>query len=178
MNFRPGSNPSQKGLRTQMTQADSVHSTPRETASKINPPVDQARRRFLTVAAAGAASAIAAPALPAARPSDPIFELIEAHRQTHAAHMASLKLQDRFERRYGGGHGGWISEKPCHDEDHAFTEMVAAPATTLPGLIAKLDYFQELSSEFETEWMVNDRAEAADVIQSFAASVKHILVQS
>ena len=35
MNFRPGSNPSQKGLRTQMTQADRVYSTPRRTAPKI-----------------------------------------------------------------------------------------------------------------------------------------------
>jgi hypothetical protein len=116
--------------------------------------------------------------LAAAPAIDPIFDLIEIHRNAHAAHMAALKLQDRFERRYGTGHGGLISEKPCHDEDSAFTEMVAAPATTLRGLIAKLDYFQELSSEFETEWMVNDRAEAAVLIQSFAASIKHILVQS
>jgi hypothetical protein len=132
-----------------MTQADRVYSTP-----PISTPVDPTRRHFLTVAAAGAASAIVAPALPAASTIDPIFELIEAHRKAHAAHMASLKLQNCFECRYGAGRGGWISEKPCHDEDSAFTEMVAAPATTLPGLIAKLDYFQELSSEFETEWMV------------------------
>src|ERR1700745_422556 len=93
------------------------------------PPVDPARRHFL-VAAAGTASAIAAPAVPAALTIDPVFELIEAPRQAHAAHMASLKLQNRFECRYGVGHGSWISTKPCHDEDSAFTEMVAAPATT------------------------------------------------
>ena len=29
-----------------MTQADSVHSTPRKTAPKIDPPVDPTRRRF------------------------------------------------------------------------------------------------------------------------------------
>lgn len=142
------------------------------------PPVNPTRRRFLTVAAAGAASAIAAPALPAVSTIDPVFDLIDAHRRAHAAHMASLKLQNRFECRYGARHGSWISTKPCHDEDSAFTKMVAAPATTLRGLIAKLDYFQELSSEFETEWMVNERADAADLIQSFAASIKHILVQS
>jgi hypothetical protein len=33
-----------------MTQADSVHSTPRKTASKINLPVDPTRRHLLTVA--------------------------------------------------------------------------------------------------------------------------------
>jgi hypothetical protein len=138
------------------------------------PPVDQARRHLITAAAAGAACAIAAPALPAVSTIDPVFELIEAHRQAHAAHMASLKLQNRFECRYGGGHGSWISTKPCHDEDSAFTEMVAAPATTLPGLIAKLDYFQELSSEFETEWMVNDRADAGDLVRSFAESIANL----
>jgi len=152
-----------------MTQADRVYSTP-----PTNTPVDHARRHFLTVAAACAASSIAAPALPAVSTIDPIFELIEAHRKGHAAHMASLELLNRFERRYGAGHGGWISEKPCHDEDSAFPEMVAAPATTLPGLIAKLDYFQELSSEFETEWMVEERADAGDLVRSFAESIANL----
>jgi hypothetical protein len=157
-----------------MIQADRVYSTP-----PTNTPVDQARRHFLNVAAAGAVAAtIPTAALMAATAPDPMFDLIKAHRKAHAAHMASLNLQNRFERRYGAGHGGWISEKPCHDEDSAFPEMVAAPATTLPGLIAKLDYFQELSSEFETEWMIEDRADAGDLVRSFAASVKHILVQS
>jgi DNA-binding response OmpR family regulator len=37
-----------------MTQADSVHSTPRTNTSKIDPPVDPTRRRFRSVAAPGA----------------------------------------------------------------------------------------------------------------------------
>jgi hypothetical protein len=46
---------------------------------------------------------------------------------------------------------------------------VEEPATPPPSLIAKLDYYQELSSEFETERMIGDRVEAAVLIQSFAA---------
>jgi hypothetical protein len=91
--------------------------------------------------------------------------------------MASLELQTRFERRYGNGQGSWISTKPCHEEDDAFEAFVAEPATTMPGLLAKLAYFDELASEFETEWMVHDRAECAVLIQSFAPSLKNIGVR-
>src|SRR3981189_3535474 len=155
-----------------MTQADSVYSTP-----PTNTPVDTTRRRFLSVAA-GAIAATAITTSTAAPAIDPIFDLIEAHRKAHAAHMASLEVQNRFERRYGAGQGNWISEKPCHDEDEAFVAFVAAPATTLPGLLAKLDYFDELASEDETEWMTRERAEPDVLIQSFAESLKNIGVRN
>jgi hypothetical protein len=66
-NFRPGSNPSQKGLRTQMTQADSVLSTPPTNTSAIDhpmmfPPRDPTRRRFLTVAAVASVVSAGTPA--------------------------------------------------------------------------------------------------------------------
>jgi hypothetical protein len=83
-------------------------------------------------------------ALPVAATIDPVFELIETHRKTHIAHVSSLELQARFERRYGIGEGSWISTQPCHDEDDAFTALVVEPATTMQGLLAKLAYFGEL----------------------------------
>ena len=153
----------------------------------ISPTPIRSRRAVL----AGIASAAALPAaavipatalptagLPATPAADPIYAMIDVHRKAHAAHMASIKLQERFERRYGGGHGSWISEKPCCDEDDIFMALVAAPATTVQGLSAKLAYFDELSGEFETEWMVSQRAEAAVLIQSFTASLKNIGVLS
>ena len=136
------------------------------------------RRRFLTVAAAGATALALPPSTAAAPAVDPIINLIEAHRKAHAAHMASLELQNRFERRYGAGQGSWVSTKPCHDEDDAFVAFVAAPATTVPGLLAKLDYFEELASEDETEWMTRERAEPDVLIQSFAESLKNIGVRN
>jgi hypothetical protein len=104
-----------------------------------------------------------------------VFGLIEAHRKAHAAHVASLELQNRFERRYGIGHGNWISTQPCHDEDDAFVAMIEAPATSLPGLSAKLAYLQGLGSEFETEWMIEDRADAGALVRSFAASIANVM---
>jgi hypothetical protein len=157
-----------------MTRADRVHSTP-----PTNTPIDTMRRHLLTIAAGGAL-AVAIPAtaaLPAAPAVDPVFGLIEIHRKAHAAHMASLELQNRFERRYGIGQGSWVSTKPCHDEDDAFTAFVAEPAATVQGLFAKLAYFDELTGELETEWMVRERAEAEVLIQSFAASLRNIGVQ-
>jgi hypothetical protein len=159
-----------------MTQADSVLSTP-----PTNTPVDTTRRRFMTIAAGGITGltpAIAA-ALPIDAATDSVFELIDTHRKAHAAHMASLELQNRFERRYGAGHGSWISTKPCHDENEAFEALIAAAATTLPSLLAKLNYMEELSSEFETEWMIEERPDPGALFRSFAESIANVLaVQS
>ena len=44
--------------------------------------------------------------------------------------------------------GGWVSEKPCHDDNDAFEALVAGAATTPAGLLEKLAYFDELASEF------------------------------
>jgi hypothetical protein len=157
------------------------------------PPVDPTRRRFLAVvavaSAVGAGTLAAAAAMDPSVPQavtmprhsspDPVFGLIEVHRKAHAAHVASLELQSRFERRYGAGHGSWISTQPCHDEDDAFEAFLAAPATTIQGLRAKMAYFEELASEFETEWMVYDRALCPALIESFTASLANIMaVQS
>jgi hypothetical protein len=154
-----------------MTQADRVHSTPPTNTSST-------RRNILgTIAAAGATALTLEPARAAAPAADPIYAAITVHRKAHIAHMASLELQSRFERRYGIGKGSWVSTEPCHDEDDAFMAFVAEPATTVQGLFAKLAYFDELAGEFETEWMIRERAEAAVLIQSFAASLKNIGVQ-
>ena len=105
-----------------MAQADRVLSTPPTNTSAIDrpmmfPPRDPTRRRFLATAAVASAigagttlaaaamapsipAAVTIPPAPAALP-DPVFGLIEAHRKAHVAHMASLELQNRFERRYG-----------------------------------------------------------------------------
>jgi hypothetical protein len=167
-----------------MTQADSVHSTPPTNTSAL--PADKSRRGFLAQAAAVAAGGVTLGlALPlpgsagaAERVPDLILDLIEAHRRAHLAHLESLELQSRLERKHRIGECGWVSEKPCHDENDAFEALVAAPAATVSGLIAWLDYLQELSSEFETEWMMCDRASAAVLVDSFVTSLQNIGVQA
>jgi hypothetical protein len=130
-----------------MAKANSVHSTP-----PTNTSARHSRRSILgAIVATGAVAAAIPTAVLAAAPAvDPIYAVIAVHRNAHIAHMASLELQTRFERRYGIGKGGWISTKPCHEEDDAFMALVAEPTTTVQGLFAKLAYFDELVGEFET----------------------------
>src|SRR4051812_23688584 len=134
-----------------MTQADRVLSTPPTNTSAL--PVDPTRRGFLAqvaVAAAGGAALGVTLPLPVSAgvvepANDPVFDLIEMHRSADAAHRKALDVQARFERRHGACNRSWeISEKPCHDEDDAFEALVAGVATTQPGLLAWLAYFQEL----------------------------------
>jgi hypothetical protein len=106
-----------------------------------------------------------------------VFELIEAQegpRRSHGLAQAAKPLWAQIRRRAGR----WISEKPCHDDNDAFEAFVAGAATTLAGLLTKLAYFDELASEFETEWMLDECVNASVLIQSFAASLKNIGVQS
>jgi hypothetical protein len=166
-----------------MTQADRVHSTPPTNTSAIQ--AQSSRRTFLAQAAGVAAGGAAlgaglplpAPAATLQGAPDPVFELIEAHRKTHADHMAAIETLNRFERRHGPCNGNWITEKPCHIEHEAFHAFIAAPATTPQGLFAKLNYLQDLASEFETEWMIDECVYTFGLIESFAVSLKNIGVQ-
>jgi hypothetical protein len=162
-----------------MTQADSVLSTP-----PTNTPTDTTRRRFLTVA--GVASVVSASSLAAAAMAtsevphaviiprhrrDPVFGLIEAHRKADAAHLAAIKELDRLEKihGFGGGHGA-ITQKPCDDENDAFEILVGAAANTVPGLLAKLAYLQDLE-----EWMLDEReGTAIRLIEGFVASIANV----
>jgi hypothetical protein len=122
----------------------------------------------LPIAAATTTAALAA--VPAA---DPVFELIDLHRKTHAAHLAAIEVLNRFQEAGDYDHDG-ITDKPCHDANGAFNELVAAPAATLSGLHAKVAYLQELESEFETAWLIFECVDASDLIESFAVSLKNI----
>jgi hypothetical protein len=44
----------------------------------------------------------------------------------------------------------------CAASADSFDALVAVPATTPAGLLAKLTYLQELTNEFETEFMVTE----------------------
>jgi hypothetical protein len=169
-----------------MTQADRVYITP-----PTNTPVDTTRRRFLAVAAVGSIigagslafaanapndvpKAITIPPKPAIAGRDPVFGLIEAHRKADAAHLAAIKELDRLEKihGFGGGHGA-ITQKPCDDENDAFEILVGAAATTVPGLLAKLAYLQEIAER--EAWMLDEReGTAIRLIESFAESIANV----
>ena len=159
-----------------MTRADRVLSTPPTNTPAL--PVDTTRRHLLTIAVSGAvAAAIPAATLAATSAVDPIFAAINEHKKAHAAHLAAIKEVDRLHRIHGEADES-ITDKPCDDENDAFEALVSAAATTLPGLIAWLDYLQELGSEFETESIMTDRTCAAALVDSFVTSLKNIGVQA
>ena len=167
-----------------MTQADSVLSTP-----PTNTPTDTTRRRFLAVAAfasaAGAGSlaaaamassnvqkAVTVPLAPAI--GDPVFGLIEAHRKADRDHEAALDEQDRLERIGDDAAADPAGEASCHAAFKAFDLLLAAAATTLPGIVAKLAYLQEIAERGDA-WMLTDRPDAAiHLLESFAASVANV----
>jgi len=141
------------------------------------PPRDSTRRNFISqVAAVTAAGAALGMPLPvSAEAPDPVYGLIEAHRRADAVHRKVCKVQDRFERRFGiGDRSGEIAERACNNEHDAFEALVAGVATTRPGLLAWLAYFQELDGAFETEWMIVDRLFVPTLIKSFVASLENV----
>jgi len=168
-----------------MIQADRVLSTP-----PTNTPVDTKRRRFLTVAAIGSMVGAGSLAFAAAAPNDlpkavtvppavaiaehdPVFGLIDAHRKADRDHEAALDDQDRLERIGDDAAADIASEASCHAAFKAFDVLLAAAATTLPGIVAKLAYLQEIAHR--DAWMLTDRPDAAiHLLESFAASVANV----
>src|SRR6476661_11066247 len=91
-----------------MTQADRMLSAPPTNTSAL--PVDQARRRLLTIAAAGATALTVAPARAAApavgvsAPSvnaGPAFALIRAKRLADVKHCWAIEAQAVAETQFG-----------------------------------------------------------------------------
>jgi hypothetical protein len=81
-----------------MTQADSVLSTPRKTAPKIDP----TRRHLLTVAVGGAVvAALPTAVLAAASSADPIFAVIAEKLAADVVHCEAIDVVDEAERQYG-----------------------------------------------------------------------------
>ena len=67
----------------------------------------------------------------------------------------------------------WQGEASCHAAFKAFDALLAAPATTFPGIRAKLAYLQDIAHR--DAWMVTDRPDAAiHLLESFAASIANI----
>ena len=167
-----------------MAKADCVLSTP-----PTNTPVDTTRRRFLTVAAIGSmigagslAFAAAAPnsvpqAVTNASPSpvqrDPMFGMIEAHRKADRDHEAALDEQERLEQIGDHAAADLAGDASCHAAFKAFDVLLTAAATTLPGIVAKLAYLQDIAHR--DAWMFTDRPDAAILLlEGFAASVANV----
>ena len=133
-----------------MQEADRVHSTPRETASKITP-VDPTRRHLLTIAAGvTVASVIPTAALAAAPAVDPIHAAIKRHSGLAKICDAACKARARF-KDFGtlmeADKAQVLKLNDAVDEAHLPLEAAAEDLcntvpTTHAGLIAALFYMQ------------------------------------
>jgi len=101
-----------------------------------------------------------------------VFVLIDAHRRACKKHLVALDEANRLE--LVGADWADITEKPCHDENDAFEILLAAPATTIAGLAAKLSYLRAIA-EGKEAWMLDEREGAALILlDSFTASLRNI----
>jgi hypothetical protein len=144
-----------------MTQADSVHSTPR-----LNAPVDPTRRSFLSTAAGVAASgavltlatvsatadAVAPMAAAAASNVDPIFALIAKHRAEEQAYSAALMARDELD---AGPEAYDLVEQLCVSCFELEWELASTMPTSIAGVAAVLRYGNEVEDQGE-EWPDTD----------------------
>ena len=136
-------------------------------------PVDSTRRRALSIAVGAVAAAIPkAGTVPAGAAADPIYAAIDRHRRTLAIHLAAIDEFARLERAHGV-QSDCITEKPCHDDNEAFGRLVGTAATTVGGLLAKVDYLRDIARH--EAWMLDEReGTALELIESFAGSIRAI----
>ncbi|SHN86777.1 hypothetical protein [Bradyrhizobium erythrophlei] len=133
------------------------------------------------LAAVPAATALASATLhasPAATP-DPVFAAIEVHRTANAAHHAAIIKLNRLQKLHRfDGNFEEITGKACDDENEAFEVLIGAPATTLQGLVAKLDYLRAIADSDEA-WMLDEREGGARLlIDSITESLRNVGVLS
>jgi hypothetical protein len=153
-----------------MTKADSVLSTPRTTASKINPPVDPTRRHLLTVAAGGAvAAAIPTAALSAAPAVDPIHAAIKRHGDLAKIYDAACKLRGKckdFGTLTEAERAHVLKLNDALDEAHlpleaAAVDLLNTAPTTHAGIICAL-FYMRIQHRNDGEHMVQGWMEDED----------------
>jgi len=121
------------------------------------PPVDQARRHFLTVVASGTVAMIPTAVSATAPAVEPIYAAIDAHRQAVAAHDAVTDVRAAFndvnmndEQKAqlavleAAGADAW------DQLDDAGCDLVNSKPTTLAGVAALCRYVEPLLNEKDT----------------------------
>ncbi len=134
-----------------MTQANRVLSTP-----PTNTPIDTTRRHFLVAVGGGTVAMLAATVPDSAvgiPTSDPVFELIEAHKRTAAAldiATAEVMRADELNEPYDDD----LMDGPTGDENAALAKLLEAAPTTLAGIIAWVVYLKEAAAR--DPWRVDE----------------------
>jgi hypothetical protein len=120
------------------------------------PPVDQTRRRFLSVAVGGTAALSLSSARAAARAVDPIYAAIEQHRAAAIVWDAAVDVWAKFpdgpepmsiERRIEREriNDGWRDARDAMDD--AGVDLINTSPTTLADIARALNYIREQTQE-------------------------------
>jgi hypothetical protein len=164
-----------------MTQANRVHSTP-----PTNTPTS--RRHFLstaaTLAAGGAALGLSIP--PALATDDPIFVAIDAHKAAFARVIAAIDVDQAIEAAIPAGmrlqihktderwlESGKAVSAAWDAEGDAAIELVNVHPTTLPGVMALLNYAISADRDGET-WPRELLSDDGESVRSW----HHFLIQN
>jgi len=128
-----------------MTQADSVLSTPPTNTPKI-PPVDQARRHFLTVAVGGAAATLAIPATAEATgsPVDPIYAAIEQHKAACVPWDTAISVRGSYDESDDNETQRLddAQDEAWEAVEQAGIDLITTGLTTPAGIITAVRYIQ------------------------------------
>jgi hypothetical protein len=126
-----------------------------------SPPVDQARRRFLAVAAGASVASVGALAVAGIPTSDdPAFALIAAKRAADAAHCEAIDTEDEIEARDDFSSDDAIeaqdnSEAACLLVHEVDWKLATTLPTTLAGIAAVLRFANEIE-DAGNEWPDTD----------------------
>lgn len=165
-----------------MTQANSVHSTP-----PTSTPIDKTRRGFLAQAAAAAAGGAALGAtlpLPVSAQSplqavDPIFAMIERHRDLSGRYDAAVGISGSLEEGPEFDAADEVTAVACTALLDFADNLVSSKPTTLAGVIALLRYAAALK-----EWEMprdlrgaDEDGEFTDWSRAFFTTVANALSQ-
>jgi hypothetical protein len=155
-----------------MTRADRVLSTPHTNTSAL--PVDQARRRLLTIATGGAIAA-ALPVAALANGPDAIFAAIERHRELSADYTAAVDISSKLEDGPEFEAADAITGDRCGDLlDHADALILLEP-TTIAGIIALMRYVASLEEWQTPQDSVEFDGQPPDWHKAFCTTVANAL---
>jgi hypothetical protein len=131
--------------------------------SDQSPPVDRARRRFLTIAAGASAASVgtlAAAAMPATAPdspayaADPIYAVIQRHKEARAAYDAAVNVRGCFDDIEMDDERRAQLAVLANAVNDAYDRMEDAGADlvtlTLAGIVALCRYIEPLLDEDDT----------------------------
>jgi hypothetical protein len=147
-----------------MTQADSVLSTP-----PTNTPT---RRRFLstaaTLAAGGAALAVSVPQALATESDDPIFAMIERHRELSAHCNSAYDISGKLHEGPEFDAADAISQERHDRVIEQADALIYCEPTTMAGVLAVMRYVAGISSGYapSDEWETAE-GEAIDWNEAF-----------